>query len=156
MDMSTTFSIASQRTRAQAKRRATGAWSALLVSRSVVHGVAMSTIQERIGKRIQQQRDAARLTQAQLADRAGVNAEHISRIERAEKGPSIELLDRVAGALGVSIKALFDFEEEPAEDARKTAIASLLDSTDGRTRDVAEAVLEVLVRKLESRKPVWR
>ena len=85
-----------------------------------------------------------------------MNAEHISRIERAEKGPSIELLDRVAGALGVSIKALFDFEEEPAEDARKTAIASLLDSADDRTRDVAEAVLEVLIRKLEERKPVRR
>ena len=141
---------------AQVKRRATGAWSALSVSRSVTRGVAMSTIQERIGKRIQQLRDAAGLTQSQLADRAGVNAEHISRIERAEKGPSIELLDRVAGALGVSIKALFDFEEEPAEDARKTAIASLLDSADDRTRDVAEAVLEVLIRKLEERKPVRR
>ena len=116
----------------------------------------MSTIQERLGRRIQQLRDAVGLTQAQLADRAGVNPEHISRIERAEKGPSIELLDRIAGALGLPIKSLFDFEEEPAEDARKTAIASLLDSADDRTRDVAEAVLEVLVRKLESRKPVLR
>jgi transcriptional regulator with XRE-family HTH domain len=112
----------------------------------------MSAIQKQIGQRIQLLRDAAGLTQAQLADRAGVNPEHISRIERAEKGPSIELLDRIASALGLPIRDLFDFEEEPTHDLRKAAIASLLDSADDKTKDVVEAVMEVLIRKLESRR----
>ena len=118
-----------------------------------MHGVTMSTIQWRIGQRIQLLRDAAGLTQAQLADRAGVNPEHISRIERAEKGPSIELLDRIAGALGLPIRDLFNFDEVPTLDPKKAALLTLLDEADKELVDLLATVAETLVRRMRSDKP---
>lgn len=46
-------------------------------------------------------RKRAGLTQAQLAERAGVNQHHISRWETGQVRPGRENLERVADALGV-------------------------------------------------------
>lgn len=58
------------------------------------------------GMRIRAARDAHGLTQADLAARAGSRQEHISRIERDEHEPSLELLTRLAAALGVERRGL--------------------------------------------------
>lgn len=48
----------------------------------------------------------AGLTQAQLADKIGVAAQHIGRWERGERKPKIDALMRIAHALGCSIEEL--------------------------------------------------
>ena len=52
---------------------------------------------------LREARKKAGLTQAQLAERADMTQQQIARIEGADSNPTIELLDRVARALGVSI-----------------------------------------------------
>lgn len=42
-------------------------------------------------------------SQAQLAQRIGVDQSQISRIESGESSPTLETLDKIAGALGVKI-----------------------------------------------------
>jgi len=52
-------------------------------------------------------RAKARLSQAELAQRANVSRQTISRIERAATDVGIEVVERIANALGATIADLF-------------------------------------------------
>lgn len=56
-------------------------------------------------------RQAAGLTQEKLAEKSGYSVEFISMVERGVNAPSIEGCGRIANALRVSVKDLFDFEK---------------------------------------------
>jgi transcriptional regulator with XRE-family HTH domain len=79
----------------------------------------MSAIEERLGKNIAKLRKAADCTQAQLAERVGVQPEHISRIETGRRGVSIETLSNIAKGLGVELHEVFRPQDkgEPKGDA---------------------------------------
>ncbi len=59
-----------------------------------------------LGPRLRQARIDAGLTQAELAERAGVADATLSRIERSRLVPSVTLATRIANALGMSVDAL--------------------------------------------------
>ena len=63
----------------------------------------------RLGNRIRKLRTQAGLTQAQLADRAGLSEEFMCRLARGKKAPSLATADRIADAWGVNLAVLFDF-----------------------------------------------
>jgi len=71
----------------------------------------MSTLRSRFGERIRQLRTSKGLTQEELAEAVGVSTDFISLIERGERAPSFENLERLAEALGVNVAELFDFQE---------------------------------------------
>jgi len=56
--------------------------------------------------RVAEARRACGLTQSDLADKAGVHISHIQRIEAGTSQPTVDVLKRVAEALGVSIDHL--------------------------------------------------
>lgn len=49
-----------------------------------------------------------KMTQEELADRAGLSARYIGAIERARKSASVTVLGRIAEALGVEASALIE------------------------------------------------
>ena len=53
-------------------------------------------------------RNAADLTQKQLAQRSGVSQANISKIENGNYHPSLSTLKRIAGALGKRLVVSFD------------------------------------------------
>ena len=53
---------------------------------------------ETLGQRLRRLRQAAELTQTELADRAGTTQDHISALERGEKTPGLDLCRRLAKA----------------------------------------------------------
>lgn len=55
-----------------------------------------------IGMRIRRARKLAKLTQAQLGEKAGLHAVTINRIEKGAQGVAEETLERIASALNVS------------------------------------------------------
>ncbi len=55
-------------------------------------------------------RSERRLTQEQLAERAGISVDFLSLIERGKNSPSFENLNELADALEVSVAELFSFE----------------------------------------------
>ena len=59
-----------------------------------------------IGLRIKHARNKASITQEQLADSIGVSRKHVSLLETAGTGISLELLVKVSNALHVSIEEL--------------------------------------------------
>ena len=58
---------------------------------------------ERIGQRIAALRNVAGLTQAQLADKAGMQRSHLSRIEAGSLAVTLESIEAIAQALGMTV-----------------------------------------------------
>lgn len=75
-------------------------------------------IAQTIGQRIRNYRLQNKLSQEELAERAGCHHTYIGQIERGEKNASIESIDKIASALGISLSKLFEFlgSETPKED----------------------------------------
>lgn len=67
--------------------------------------------QEGVGQRLRTERRARGLTQAELAERAGIALETVSRIEQGHTRPTIRTLDKIAGALGIPVRDLFSGED---------------------------------------------
>jgi transcriptional regulator with XRE-family HTH domain len=65
-----------------------------------------------LGEAVKALRKERELTQAQLAERAGVDITCISRIERGERNPTICALCRICRGLGIRMPALFARIEE--------------------------------------------
>ena len=68
---------------------------------------------ERIGQRVAALRRLAGLSQAELADRAGIQRSHLSRIESGRYDVTLPILQFIAEALGMTVDiidpALQDF-----------------------------------------------
>lgn len=62
-----------------------------------------------VGDRIRQLRDEKGLSQFQLSVDADLTKNQIGRIERAEHNTSLVTLSRIAEALGLELKDLFNF-----------------------------------------------
>jgi transcriptional regulator with XRE-family HTH domain len=60
----------------------------------------------RLGRRIRYERQSKGWTQAQLATASGLQAEDIARFERGEDAPSVDAAQRIAAALGVTVRYL--------------------------------------------------
>ena len=69
-------------------------------------------INQQLGQRIRQLRDARKLSLEALAERCGVSRSNISLIERGQSSPTATVLDKLSVGLGVSLASLF---EVPAE-----------------------------------------
>ena len=65
---------------------------------------------EKFGERVREERHKLRLSQEELASRAGVHRTYIGMIERAEKNITLENIEKVAHALNIPIKDLLDFK----------------------------------------------
>lgn len=72
----------------------------------------MSTIVTSVGRRVRQLRNRASLTQEQLAERAQISVSFLSMIERGERSPHLETLEKLAFALEVGVDTLFRQDSE--------------------------------------------
>ena len=61
-----------------------------------------------VGRRIRILRTEREWTQAMLADHAEMTHEHLSELENGHKEVGIRVLEKLAGALGVSLDKFFD------------------------------------------------
>ena len=68
-------------------------------------------IEKVLGKRISEIRKSNGLTQEDLAEKAGYSVEFISLVERGLNAPSVAGLAKIAKALKVEVKDLFDFRK---------------------------------------------
>lgn len=59
-----------------------------------------------VGENVKQARNAAGLTQEQLAERSGYSQQYLSELENGKRNPTIVAIYEIAQALGVSHVAL--------------------------------------------------
>lgn len=68
----------------------------------------MGQLRIQFAKRLKGLRAEKKLTQEELAKRTNLSTSFISNLERGLNAPSFESLERLAKALGVSVRELFD------------------------------------------------
>jgi transcriptional regulator with XRE-family HTH domain len=98
-----------------------------------------------IGSRIRTAREGLGLSQEALAARARLNTSYLSQIERGKKAPSLEVLNRVASAVRLSLAELF--VEEEGGGARGAQLKELEILVDAMPSDKRPALL-TLIRSL--------
>jgi transcriptional regulator with XRE-family HTH domain len=69
--------------------------------------VAAHADSERLGERLRELREARRLTQQEVATRAGLSRAFLSQVERNQVSPSVASVSRIAQALDLSLADLF-------------------------------------------------
>jgi putative transcriptional regulator len=70
-----------------------------------------------VSNRIRAHREAAGLTQAELARGIGVTRQTLIAIEQEKYSPSLELAFQIARAFGVGLDDLFQYPEPSTKDA---------------------------------------
>jgi CheY-like chemotaxis protein len=70
--------------------------------------MAINDLKVLLGATIKRQRSALGISQEQLAYRAGLHRTYISDVERGTRNPSVDSIQKLAGALQVSVATLFD------------------------------------------------
>jgi transcriptional regulator with XRE-family HTH domain len=72
----------------------------------------MTTIKRKFGVHLFQLRNKAGMTQAKLAEKTNLSVDSISRIERGERAPSLESIEKISNALKIKSSELFNFDNE--------------------------------------------
>lgn len=65
-------------------------------------------IRKRLGMNVRTLREARGWSQEELAFEAGLHRTYISQVERGIRNPTITVVEKIAGALGVPIGALLE------------------------------------------------
>lgn len=77
-----------------------------------------------IGQRIKKAREAAGITQEELAKAAGCSAKHIGALERGIKSPSLDMFIVIANTLGTSADLLLQDVLQMSVDALASEFAA--------------------------------
>ena len=68
-------------------------------------------ILKKFGKRVREERIKQKLSQEELAEKAGVHRTYIGMIERAEKNITLQNIEKIAKALKIPIDNLMKLEK---------------------------------------------
>ncbi len=67
---------------------------------------------QKFGKALRKARQAAGLSQEELAERAGLHRTYISQLERGLKSPTLDIIDRLATSVGSTTPKLVELAFE--------------------------------------------
>lgn len=108
-----------------------------------------TALREKFGRRVRQLREAAALTQRQLAHRVGMNYKYLGSVERGERNITIDNIQRIADALEIESYQLFLFSLEGLkrkESITEEKIDDLLKRCGERKRKLVLQVMADILR----------
>lgn len=88
---------------------------------------------QRVGSRLRTLRTARTLSVRTLATRAGFSASFVSQVENGQASPSIASLERLVGALGLTLREFFT-EDAPSATVRRASGRAALESDWSKAR----------------------
>ena len=97
-----------------------------------------------LGKILKQKRQSAGLTLHEISEVSGVSTSHLGRIEKGERFPSADILQRIAGPVGFSESEIF-------------TLAGYLSSNDERDKQIVpieKSRLDPYVAKVLGQEPI--
>ena len=77
---------------------------------SIAQLVYMDNICKQFATKVKAIRLSKKLNKSKLSELAGLDISYIGKIERGEKSPNLRTIVKLAKALNVPVKDLFDFE----------------------------------------------
>ena len=100
-----------------------------------------------LGKRIQNLRQMARITQEQLAEKADLSLKHLGELERGRGNPTLASLGSLAAALGITLAEMFDFEHERlSTDEVRRELRTIINNAGDEDCRVFYRLLRVLIK----------
>ena len=73
----------------------------------------MANVKEILAQNLKKHRKRLRITQPELAERAGLSTNYLGMIEVARNFPTADVLERLAAALGIKSNELFSVSDSP-------------------------------------------
>jgi transcriptional regulator with XRE-family HTH domain len=103
--------------------------------------------QELFGSRIRSIREGLDLSREAVSEKAQINSNYLGEIERGEKWPSIDVIQRLASALDVRPSRFFEYEAEEVDlDRLLSQLHRLLSSRKTEELQQATRLLNALFR----------
>jgi transcriptional regulator with XRE-family HTH domain len=111
----------------------------------------LSKIAELVGEKIRFLRQQRGLSQEKLALKADLNSSFLGLVERGQKSPTIDSLEKIATALDVTLEELFSFDYNRSVKADHTFMEKISFQLHGRTEMEQEAVYQFIKQLLAFR-----
>lgn len=99
-----------------------------------------------IGERIRELRKMRKLSQEQVAERADISPNYLSRIECGKENPTLDMLIKLARALGTEMWEIFDFGHEVGLKEMKDTMNKLLKESEEEKLRLAIKILRAVIR----------
>ncbi len=106
--------------------------------------ILMAIDYQMIGRRLQDSRKAQNLTQEVLAERVGITVVYLSKVENGRVRPTLELLDSMCDALGITLSSLLTGVQTQEDSYANERVVSLLRSCSPEVKGAALDILERL------------
>ena len=104
----------------------------------------MSDIAKVLGQRIRNYRTMQGLSQERLAEMSGCHPTYIGQVERGEKNATLESVEKIATALGVSMSRLFENLGKAGED-ESNIIPELYELISSKTKSAQAGIYKILL-----------
>jgi len=108
-------------------------------------GMGMTDTKKLIGARIKVLRKQAGLTQEELAEQVGLDSRHLSRLEVGQHFPSLDSLERIAGALNVPLVEFFQFPDADSTAAMRDYLTKFAEQSNESQLRLAVRVVKLVV-----------
>jgi transcriptional regulator with XRE-family HTH domain len=99
---------------------------------------------ELIGKRIQELRKRQGLSQEQVAAKAEISSNYLSRIECGKENPTLDMLIKLADALKIEILEMFVVRHMESLEKVKKNIQGFTKTADENSLRIAAKIIDVL------------
>lgn len=100
-----------------------------------------------VGKKIQAYREAAGLSQEQLAEKTGLSAIFMSAIERGARSPSLETFVKLCNVLGASADVLLVDVLENGYRVKASQFSELIEGLSAEEQKQIFTVVDALIKK---------
>jgi len=104
----------------------------------------MSDIAKAVGQRIRNYRTQKGLSQEKLAELSGCHPTYIGQLERGEKNATLESIERITSALGISLSKLFEKLDSQKSDTKDIPLACY-EFLSAKSKDEQEQIYKILL-----------
>ena len=108
----------------------------------------MVSTKKLFGARIRELRKGLGLSQEDFAEKVDVDHRHISRIELGQNFPELETIEKIASALNVEIRDLFDFQCSSHDTEIKMKLN--IEGVDKKTKQLILRITKAVTRAVTS------
>lgn len=102
----------------------------------------MSEISKIIGQRVRNYRTGKGLSQEKLAELSGCHPTYIGQVERGEKNATLESIEKISSAMGISLSQLFEKLDESETESIPLKCYELIAS---KSKPDQEQIYKILV-----------
>ena len=105
----------------------------------------MSDIAEAVGKRIYAIRTSKHMSRKDLAKRSGLHLTYIGQLERGEKNATLESIERITAALGISLSKLFEKLDGQEDGGEKDIPLACYEFLSAKSKEEQEQLYKILL-----------